>query len=133
MTGPATYRFFICGSALRGQPDHGNLQDARFIREISTLPLYRLHSVEQGWHPGIYPVSEGGVSIRGELYELTQEQYDHLLATEPPHMYPTQVELEGGETATAMLYPKELIDQYQWPDISHYGGWTAYKADQPSS
>ena len=43
---------FICGSALRGQPDHGNLQDARFIREAKTAPCYRLHSVQDGWHPG---------------------------------------------------------------------------------
>lgn len=130
MTAEPTYRFFICGSALRGQPDHQNLQSATFIQEISTLPLYRLHSVEQGWHPGLYAVSEGGVAIRGELYELTQSQYDHLLSTEPPNLYPEPVQLEGGETATAMLYPQELVDRYQWPDISHYGGWAAYKAAQ---
>lgn len=128
-----TYPVFICGSALRGQPDHGNLQSARFIKEVATLPRYRMHTVEQGWHPGIYAVPEGGVSIRGELYELTQAQYDHLLSTEPPHMYPEQVQLQGGETATAMLYPRDLVEQYQWPDISHYGGWAAYKADQATS
>jgi gamma-glutamylaminecyclotransferase len=127
-TPSATKRIFICGSALRGQPDHGNLSAAPFIRATKTRPLYRLHSVEQGWHPGIYEVAEGGIAILGEVYELTLPQYEHLLATEPPHMYPSDVILEDGETATAMLYPRELIEQYQWEDISHHGGWAAYKA-----
>jgi hypothetical protein len=30
-----------------------------------------------------------------------------------------------------MIYPKEKIDEYGWPDISEYGGWAAYKAANP--
>ncbi|HEY9626418.1 MAG TPA: gamma-glutamylcyclotransferase [Coleofasciculaceae cyanobacterium] len=118
---------FICGSALRGQPDHQNLQSAVFVRPTKTQPLYRLHSAENGWHPAIYQVETGGISIPGELYELTAEQYDYLVSTEPPNMYPAEVVLENGETATAMLYPQELVEQHNWEDISHYGGWVAYK------
>jgi gamma-glutamylcyclotransferase (GGCT)/AIG2-like uncharacterized protein YtfP len=123
-------RVFICGSALRGQPDHNNLQSAQFIREAKTAPRYRLHSVADGWHPGIYEVSSGGISIPGELYELTSDQYEHLVSTEPPNMYPAEVMLDDGETAIAMLYPQELVEQHGWPDISHLGGWAAYKASQ---
>lgn len=119
--------FFICGSALRGQPDHKNLQSARFVREAVTQPRYRLHAVANGWHPGIYEVEQGGISIPGEVYELTLEQYEHLLATEPPNMYPSEVILEDGEAITAMLYPQELVEQHNWPDISSYQGWAAYK------
>ncbi len=121
---------FICGSALRGQPDHGNLQDATFIREAKTAPQYRLHAVGDGWHPGIYAVAADGIAIPGELYRLTAAQYEHLVSTEPPHMYPAEVTLESGETAIAMLYPKALIEEHHWPDISHHGGWAAYKAAQ---
>jgi gamma-glutamylcyclotransferase (GGCT)/AIG2-like uncharacterized protein YtfP len=123
-------RVFICGSALRGQPDHGNLQTARFIKESRTRPLYRLHAAGDGWHPAIYQVAEGGISIPGEVYELTVEQYEHLAGTEPPHMYPADVVLEDGEVLTAFLYPQELVEEYRWPDISHLGGWAAYKAAQ---
>ncbi|MFM7427082.1 MAG: gamma-glutamylcyclotransferase [Elainella sp.] len=122
-----TRRVFICGSALRGQPDHQNLQAAEFIKETQTRPLYRLHAAENGWHPAIYQVSEGGISIPGEIYEMTTEQFDYLANNEPPHMYPTEVQLEDGDTATAFFYPQELIEQYSWPDISEYGGWAAYK------
>lgn len=121
------HRVFICGSALRGQPDHENLQAATFIQETKTRPLYRLHAAENGWHPAIYSVEQGGISIPGEVYEMTPEQFDYLAANEPPHMYPSQVLLENDETATAFLYPRELIEKYNWPDVSQYGGWVAYK------
>ena len=122
---------FICGSALRGQPDHGNLQAATFVGEAKTTASYRLHSIKDGWHPGIYAVDSGGISIPGELYELTAEQYDYLVSTEPPNMYPADVSLEGGGRAIAMLYPQAPIEENNWPDISHHGSWTAYKASQP--
>jgi len=121
-------RFFICGSALTGQPDHPNLQDAYLVGPIQTAPKYRLHSVKDGWHPGIYEVAEGGVSILGELYELSDEQYASLMAGEPPDLYETTIDLIDGSQANAMLYPKELQDENDWPDVSKYGGWAAYKA-----
>ncbi|NEP18636.1 MAG: gamma-glutamylcyclotransferase [Leptolyngbya sp. SIO4C1] len=124
---------FICGSALRGQPDHSNLQSATFLREAKTVPSYRLHSVKDGWHPGIYRVESDGISIPGELYELTAEQYDYLVSTEPPNMYPAEVMLAGGGSAIAMLYPQVLIEEHGWPDISSYGGWAAYKAQAGDS
>lgn len=126
----AAKHVFICGSALRGQPDHQNLQSATFLREAKTVPQYRLHAVKDGWHPGIYQTETDGVSIPGEVYELTAEQYDYLVSTEPPDMYPAEVTLADGEKAIAMLYPKALIDEGGWPDISDLGGWAAYKAQQ---
>ncbi|MDJ0634487.1 MAG: gamma-glutamylcyclotransferase [Xenococcaceae cyanobacterium MO_188.B29] len=127
-TTSGTKQVFICGSALKGQPDHKNLQSAKFIKDTKTKPQYRLHAAENGWHPAIYSVETGGISIPGEIYEMTEEQYEYLLANEPPHMYPETVNLEGDETAIAMLYPQELVEKYNWEDISHLGGWTAYKA-----
>ncbi|MGK7950181.1 MAG: gamma-glutamylcyclotransferase [Xenococcaceae cyanobacterium] len=121
-------RIFICGSALRGQPDHQNLQDAKFIGEAKTLPKYRLHAVKDGWHPGIYEVETNGISIPGEIYEMTEQEYQYLLANEPPNMYPATVYLEDDSEAIAMLYPQELIEKNGWQDISEFGGWAAYKA-----
>lgn len=120
-------RVFICGSALQGQPDHKNLQSAKFIKIAATRSNYRLHAAGDGWHPAIYEVSDRGISIPGEVYELTTEQYEYLLSTEPPNMYPSDVILTDGEAITAMLYPRELVELYNWLDISDYGGWAAYK------
>lgn len=127
-----TQRVFICGSALRGQPGHDNLGEAKFIRAAKTRSDYRLHAAQDGWHPAIYQVTENGIAIPGEVYELSLEQFDQLVASEPPHMYAADVVLEDGEVLTAFLYPQELVEQYHWPDISEYGGWAAYKASQPA-
>jgi gamma-glutamylaminecyclotransferase len=118
--------FFICGSALRGEPDHGNLKGARLLKEAQTAPYYRIHSVNDA-HPGVYAVPNAGVSIAGELYELTQEQHEALLAGEPPDLYEDTVVLDDGSLARAMLYPRELVEQHRYPDISKYGGWAAYR------
>ncbi|MDB9311902.1 gamma-glutamylcyclotransferase [Spirulina sp. CS-785/01] len=121
---------FICGSALRGQPNHNNIAHCRLVKASKTAPLYRLHSVEDK-HPGIYEVEEGGIAITGELYEMTPDQYDYLLAHEPPNLYPSSIELEDGTTAIAMLYPQSLIKKNGYPDISHHNGsWATYKASQ---
>ncbi|MBC5809269.1 MAG: gamma-glutamylcyclotransferase [Candidatus Eremiobacteraeota bacterium] len=120
-------RFFICGSALRGQPDHGNLGDAKFLGEVRTAPRYRLYSV-RNQHPGIYEVPDGGVSIAGELYEFTDEQHEALMASEPPDLYEGDVILEDGSTASAMIYPQRLIEARGFEDVSHHGGWAAFKA-----
>ncbi|NEO27089.1 MAG: hypothetical protein F6K03_09385 [Kamptonema sp. SIO4C4] len=61
---------------------------------------------------------------------MTSEQYENLLAHEPPHLYPSPVELEDGTEAIAMLYPRDIIEKNGYPDISHYGSWTAYKSQQ---
>jgi gamma-glutamylaminecyclotransferase len=120
-------RFFICGSALRGQPDHKNLLDATFVGPAKTTPRYRLHSVRDE-HPGIYEVASGGIAIAGEIYELTDAQHAHLLASEPPDLYEAPIVLDDGSSINAMIYPRELIVERGFKDISHYGGWAAYKA-----
>ncbi|MDJ1182660.1 allophanate hydrolase-related protein [Roseofilum casamattae] len=122
-----TKRFFICGSALQGQPDHQNLKGATLVRTAQSLSIYRLHSVDD-IHPGIYAVAEGGISIPGEIYELSIEQYNNLMANEPPGLYEGKIELEDGSQVSAMFYPEELVVKYGWRDISEYGGWAAYKA-----
>jgi gamma-glutamylaminecyclotransferase len=125
-----TIRFFICGSALRGQPDHAVLEGATFLREVLTAPRYRIHSVKDA-HPAVYLVERDGVSVAGELYELTAEQHERLLAQEPPGLYEDDVVFEDGSTARAMLFPRAFVEERGYADISSYGGWAAYRASQP--
>ena len=123
-------RFFICGSALTGQPDHKNLGEAKLVGAAQTAAKYRLHSV-RGEHPGIYEASQGGISIKGEIYEMSEAQHAHLISTEPPDLYESPIELEDGSTVSAMIYPRELIMERNFPDISQYGGWAAFKKANP--
>ena len=121
---------FICGSALTGQPDNGNLAGATLCGPVKTAARYRMHAVGNGRHPGIYATSSGGVSIAGELYSLTPEQYAHLESTEPPGLYAASIELDDGRSVTAFLYPQADVEANGWPDVSEYGGWAAYKSAQ---
>ncbi|HVR47957.1 MAG TPA: gamma-glutamylcyclotransferase [Candidatus Binatia bacterium] len=121
-----TIRFFICGSALRGQPDHYVVAGARFLGAMQTAPRYRMHSVD-GKHPAVYAVSSDGVAVLGELYGLPADQHRALLAQEPPNLYEDDVVLEDGSHARAMLFPRRLVDLYSYPDISQFGSWAAYK------
>jgi gamma-glutamylaminecyclotransferase len=121
---------FICGSALQGQPNHDNLSASTLLGTARTAAKYRMHSVQAGWHPGIYATTENGISIPGELYEMTPEQFNYLETSEPPHMYAADIELDDGSSVIAFLYPEPLIEEYGWPDISDYGGWAQYKAAQ---
>ena len=118
----SSIRFFICGSALRGEPDHGVLEDAVFLGEIRTAPEYRMHSVD-GRHPAVFLVDRDGVAIAGELYELTPEQHRRLLGQEPPGLYEDDVVLEDRTRARAMLFPRALVEERGYPDVSSRGGW----------
>jgi gamma-glutamylcyclotransferase (GGCT)/AIG2-like uncharacterized protein YtfP len=119
-------RFFICGSALRGQPDHQNLLDATFVGEAKTAARYRMHSVRDQ-HPGIYEVPTGGVALAGEIYELNDSQHANLMAGEPPDLYQAPIELDDGTQVNAMIYPRHLIEERGFKDISEFGGWAAFK------
>ncbi len=122
--------FFICGSALSGQPDHHTLGEAEFVSAARTKANYRLHNANDGWHPAIRVATEAeqGIAIPGEIYALTDEQLEALLASEPPDLVLSSVELDSDEQIAAMLCPREKIDASGWPDISQYGGWAAFKA-----
>lgn len=122
--------FFIFGSALRGQPDHGNLGAAEFVAEARTEPRYRLHDGHDGWHPAICEAERpgAGIAIPGEVYALTEDQLSNLLASEPPDLVLSSVALDTGKAVAAMLCPAETIAQHGFADISEYGGWAAFKA-----
>lgn len=86
--------------------------------------------------PGVTPYSTksqtAAFRFLGEIYELSDAQHEHLLASEPPDLYEAPIVLEDGSTVNAMLYPRTLIVKHQFPDISHYGAWAAYKNANPT-
>ncbi len=84
-----------------------------------------MHSVE-GRHPAIYRVPSGGVSILGELYELTGAQHAALLAQEPPGLREEEVSLEDGSVGRAMLFPRDIVEARGYADVSEFGGWAVF-------
>lgn len=118
---------FVNGTLMRGLALHHNLDGAEFLGEVKTAPKYRLHSIGD-IHPGMYEVREGGVSVNGELYRMSDAVWKKVEAGEPPHLYCGPVELENGDTVDGILYPRAEAEKY--PEISGYGDWRIYMANR---
>jgi hypothetical protein len=120
---------FLNGTAMSGQRDHGAITGASFLGEAHTAPHYRFIAVRDEF-PGLLPVPEGGASIVGELYELTEEMlYGSLMPEEPRELELGTIELSTGEIVNAMhLQPERITPGDKVVDISALGGFRAYQA-----
>jgi gamma-glutamylcyclotransferase (GGCT)/AIG2-like uncharacterized protein YtfP len=120
------FELFVNGTLMRGLALHNNLAGATFLREAHTAPKYRLHSIGDR-HPGMFEVTEGGVSVSGEVYRVPTEVWARVEAGEPPNLYRGRVELADGEQVFGILYPQAAV-RPEHRDISAFGGWRAYVA-----
>lgn len=117
---------FVNGTLMRGLALHGNLAGATFLGEARTAPRYRLYSIGDV-HPGMFAVESGGVSVPGEIYEMSDETWARVEAGEPPHLYCGPVELDDGRILDGILFPQEVAETSH-KDISGHGGWRNYLA-----
>jgi gamma-glutamylcyclotransferase (GGCT)/AIG2-like uncharacterized protein YtfP len=118
---------FVNGTLMRGLPLHANLDGAEFLGAARTAPSYRLYSIGADLHPGMFEVTDGGVSVAGELYRAPELVVRQVELREPPHLYRGRVRLEDGREVWGILYPADLAVA-QGRDISELGGWRAYLA-----
>ena len=116
---------FLTGDGMRGGRLHAHIAGATLIGERRTLPRYRFYSVRDSY-PALCPVSEEGQPILGELYEVPMPQLHELLASEPPELELSIVELESGELSFGMILRGDA-DGQAFTDITSYGGWRAYR------
>lgn len=121
-------RMFLNGTAMAGQADHHTIEEAILVGAARTAARYRFITVG-GRFPGLLPVEQGGASIVGELYEMTESMLsDSLLPAEPPELEIGTIELSDGQSVNAMLLrPERLLDGDEIIDITGLGGWRAYQ------
>jgi gamma-glutamylcyclotransferase (GGCT)/AIG2-like uncharacterized protein YtfP len=122
------FELFVNGTLMRGLALHANLAGAEFLGEAWTAPVYRLYSIDDR-HPGMFEVSEGGVSVAGELYQVPDEVWRRVEAGEPPNLYRGRVKLADGREVWGILYPRELAEG-RHRDISRHRDWRAYWAER---
>jgi hypothetical protein len=124
---PARVSLFVNGTLMRGEPLHGNLDGALFIRPARTAPRYRLLSVRD-LHPAMISAgAKPGTAISGELYEMDLTQLQHVLGQEPPGLGLGVVELEDASRTLGILWTAPDMPGSA-TDISAYGGWREYRA-----
>ena len=119
---------FLNGSAMAGQKDHSCHAGSTFLGPARTAAAYRFFAVRDEF-PGLLPVTSGGRSIDGELYDLPEEVlYERLLPAEPAELELGIVTLLDGEQVHAMiLCPDRLNRGDKVVDISELGGFRAYQ------
>ena len=121
-----TIELFVNGTLMRGLALHKNLDGASFLGEFHTLPIYRLYSIDD-IHPGMFEVEEGGVSVAGEMYSMSDEIFQRVKNGEPAGLYFGDVKLNNGSTVKGVLFPRETAES-NYKDISNFGDWRAYIA-----
>ncbi len=117
---------FVNGGLMRGQPQHGNLDGAAFVKEARTAPRYRLYSIDD-LHPGMFEVGSGGVAVAGEIYRMPEAVWQRVEAGEPPNLCRGTVHLADGRSMFGILYPRDLAEAHH-RDISDFGDWRSYLA-----
>ncbi len=118
---------FLNGDGMRGGRAHYTIEGVPLIGERRAAPLYRFYSVRDEF-PALYPATEGGQPVLGELYDVPMSSLRALLATEPPELELSIVELEAGELSFAMVLRDTEHARGIHRDITSYGGWRAYRA-----
>ena len=115
---------FVNGTLMRGLPLHHNLDGAEFLGAFRTAAVYRLYSIGDV-HPGMFEVENGGVSVAGELYRMSDSVWRRVEAGEPPHLYRGPVRLLDGRTVDGILFPRARAEG-RHKDISAFGDCRAY-------
>ena len=70
---------------------------------------------------------EGGVSVTGEMYSISDEIFQRVKNGEPADLYFGDVKLNNGSTVKGVLFPREIAESNH-KDISNFGDWRAYIA-----
>jgi hypothetical protein len=98
---------------------------ARFLRETTTAPEYRLWSIDDR-HPAMIRVRRGGATVAVEVWQVPGDGVAQLLIWEPPGLSIGKVTLiDGSQTLGVIGEPALCEDQRE---ITSYGGWRAYIA-----
>ena len=118
---------FLNGDGMRGGRAHHTIEGAPLVGERRTAPRYRFYSVRDEF-PALYPAAEDGQPVLGELYDVPMGQLSALLATEPPELELSIIELQDGELSFAMVLRDAEHARGIHQDITSYGGWRAYRA-----
>ncbi len=115
----------VNGTLMRGLElnDHLLEAGARFVRETTTAPEYRLWSIGDH-HPAMLRVGEGGAAIAVEVWDVPAAALARILLAEPPGLCIGKVRLAGGDVALGVLAESALCEGQR--EITGWGGWRAY-------
>ena len=126
----------VVGAHLSGMPLNGELRSAgaRLIERGTTAPHYRLFALPgtRPPKPGLLRVKNGaGAAIEIEVWALSERAFGRFVAAVPPPLSIGTLELDGGRSVKGFLVESEAIEGAR--DISSFGGWRAFMAQEKVS
>ncbi|MCQ4324046.1 allophanate hydrolase [Stutzerimonas stutzeri] len=125
-------RIVVCGAHLDGLPLNGQLRQrgARLLEATRSAPDYQLYALAGGppLRPGMVRVTEGGVAIEVEVWELPSAELGSFLTGIPAPLGLGKVQLEDGRWETGFICEPYGLEGAQ--DITGFGGWRAYLQSQ---
>lgn len=119
----------VNGTLMRGLELNANMTGAgaTFVREATTVPAYRLWSINDR-HPAMIRVASGGVPVAVEVWAVPAEGLAKILLQEPPGLCIGKVKLSDGEEVLGVLGEPLLCEGQH--EITQHGGWRAYAASR---
>lgn len=121
----------VAGAHLAGQPLNHELTSraARRIRTTTTAPEYRLFALDTTPpKPGlVHAPGEAGHAIEVEIWELTREAFGDFVAHVPAPMTIGMTRLADGSLVKGFTCEPHALAGAR--DISHFGGWRAFRAN----
>ena len=134
--GPREIPIAVVGAHLSGMPLNGELRAAggRLIERAATAPHYRLYALSGARppKPGLLRVRNGaGAAIEVEVWALSESAFGRFVAAVPPPLSIGTLELGDGRKVKGFLVEAEAVAGAR--DISSFGGWRAFMAQEAAS
>jgi len=121
----------VVGAHLSGQPLNAQLTErgAKLLETTRTAPEYRLYALANTTPPKpglVYEPGFAGPGIEVEVWDMPIETVGSFLALIPPPLSIGSVRLENGQYVKGFLC--EAYALAGATEITHLGGWRAYRA-----
>ena len=126
----------VVGAHLGGMPLNGELKSlgARLLESALTAADYRLYALAgtRPAKPGLLRVApDAGAAIEVEIWALPAEPYGRFVAAVPAPLSIGTIRLADGRTMKGFLVEAAAVAGAR--DISSFGGWRAFLAEQKVS
>jgi allophanate hydrolase len=119
------------GTLTVAPPGEALLEGASFVEAAATAPRYRLFDLDG--FPVLVEDAAEGQTIDVQIWEVPDELWQAILASEPEEMTHTAVELGDGRRVETLCGSLPFVAAQAGVEVTRYGSWKAYRADQPEA
>lgn len=118
------------GTLTVAPPGEALLEGAEFVEAVRIAPRYRLFSLDG--FPVLVEDPAEGRSLDAQIWEVAEELWSRIVASEPPEMTAAAVELDDGRSVETLVGPLTWLESVGARDVSGYGSWRAYREAESS-